>query len=121
MSGLLKGYYVAECAFYTQQILVVNMEERRKDFHQMLTHHIITSGLIFASYGHYYNRVGNVILCLMDVGDVILPVSYISFLFSLDWDFEKFKSRLLTFGFSLPKCSNISIISSRATLHLPFS
>lgn len=77
MNGLLKWYYLAQFAFWLQQILVVNIEERRKDYHQMLTHHIVTSSLIFASYGHHHTRVGNVILCLMDVVDIILPVSHL--------------------------------------------
>ena len=79
MSGLLKWYYLAQFAFWVQQILVVQIEERRKDYHQMFTHHIITCTLIFASYGHHHTRVGNVILCLMDVVDVIFPVSISSF------------------------------------------
>lgn len=75
MNGLLKQYYLIQFAFWLQQILVVNIEERRKDYSQMLTHHIITCILIFSSYGHHHTRVGNVILCLMDIVDVILPVS----------------------------------------------
>ncbi len=71
----MKRYYLIQFAFWAQQIVVVNIEERRKDYHQMLTHHLITCFLIFASYAHHLTRVGNVILCLMDIVDVILPVS----------------------------------------------
>ena len=74
MGGLAKWYYLVQFAFYLQQILVVNIEERRKDYAQMFTHHIVTCVLIFASYGYHQTKVGNTILCLMDVVDILLPV-----------------------------------------------
>lgn len=86
MDGLLKRYYLIQFAFWLQQILVVNIEERRKDYHQMLTHHIITCSLIFSSYGHHVTKVGNVILCLMEIVDVILPVGVsLSFVIFEEW------------------------------------
>lgn len=78
MSGLMKGYYLLQFAFWLQQILVINMEERRKDHWQMFTHHIITSALVSMSYSYYQTKVGNVILCLMDVVDIFLAVSGIA-------------------------------------------
>lgn len=74
LDALMKWYYLVQFAFWLQQMLVVNIEERRKDYHQMFTHHIITSVLIFTSYGYHFTKVGNTILCLMDVADVFLPV-----------------------------------------------
>ncbi|KAI9845759.1 MAG: sphingosine N-acyltransferase lag1 [Sclerophora amabilis] len=75
MGGLIKWYYLVQFAFWVQQILVVNIEERRKDYHQMFTHHIITCLLMFFSYGYYQTKVGNVILCLMDVVDIFLSAA----------------------------------------------
>jgi very-long-chain ceramide synthase len=75
MSPLMKWYYLLQFAFWLQQIIVVNIEERRKDHWQMFTHHIFTSALLLGSYGYYQTKVGNVILCLMDVGDILLAVS----------------------------------------------
>jgi len=75
MDGLLKRYYLVQYAFWLQQILVVHIEERRKDHWQMFTHHLVTCTLLFASYAYYQTKVGNVILCLMDVVDLIFPVS----------------------------------------------
>ncbi|KAK7513335.1 TLC domain-containing protein [Phyllosticta citriasiana] len=72
ISGLMKRYYLVQFAFWLQQIFVINMEARRKDHWQMFTHHIITCALIFASYSYYQTKVGNVILCLMDVVDIFL-------------------------------------------------
>ena len=75
LEGSMKWYYLIQFAFWLQQILVVNIEELRKDFWQMFTHHIITCILMFASYGYHQTKVGNVILCLMDVVDLFLSVS----------------------------------------------
>ena len=73
--GTMKWYYLVQFAFWLQQILVVNIEERRKDHWQMFTHHIITCTLMLASYAYHQTRVGNMILCLMDVVDLFLAVS----------------------------------------------
>ena len=77
IEGLFKFYYLVQWAFYLQQILVVNIEEKRKDYLQMFVHHIFTAILIFLSYGYYHTRVGVIILCIMDLVDIILPVSTI--------------------------------------------
>ena len=75
MNGLFKWYYLVQFAFYLQQIVVVNIEERRKDFWEMFTHHLVTSALMFCSYAYHHARVGNVILCLMDIVDILFIVS----------------------------------------------
>lgn len=59
---------------YIQQILVIHLEERRKDHVQMFAHHIITTLLMSFSYVFNYTRVGNAILCTMDLVDIILSV-----------------------------------------------
>jgi hypothetical protein len=76
IGGLLKWYILVQYAFWLQQIMVIQIEERRKDHWQMFAHHIITSTLLFTSYGYHQTKVGNVILCLMDVVDLFLPVSF---------------------------------------------
>jgi acyl-CoA-dependent ceramide synthase len=63
-----------QLGFWLQQLLVINLEERRKDHWQMYTHHIFTILLVSTSYAFYQTRVGNVILCLMDVVDLIFAV-----------------------------------------------
>jgi acyl-CoA-dependent ceramide synthase len=77
MSGLAKWYYLVQFAFWLQQIVVVNIEKRRKDHVQMFAHHIITCTLIFTSYGYHQTKVGNLILCLMDVVDLFFPLAKI--------------------------------------------
>ena len=117
IDGLFKWYYLVQFAFWLQQILVVNIEERRKDHWQMFAHHIITCTLIFTSYGYHFTRVGNTILCLMDVVDIIFPVRprFLRFLFL----FQPFETD--TLFPSLQKCSSISNFSSSATSPLVHS
>lgn len=78
MSGLFKWYYLVQFAFWVQQIVVVHIEEKRKDHWQMLTHHIVTCLLIASSLGYYQTRTGHVILCIMDVVDITLPVGFMA-------------------------------------------
>lgn len=72
--GLFKAYYLVEMAFWIQQVFVLNIEARRKDFWQMFCHHIVTCTLIFMSYTYNVTAVGNVILCVMDFSDILLSV-----------------------------------------------
>ena len=76
MVGLNKWYILAQYAFWLQQIMVIHIEQRRKDHWQMLAHHFVTTGLIFASYGYHQTKIGNVILCIMDSVDLFFPVSF---------------------------------------------
>ncbi|KAG5928516.1 hypothetical protein E4U42_000499 [Claviceps africana] len=75
VDGLMKGYVLAQWAFWLQQIIVINIEERRKDHWQMFSHHIITTLLISSCYCYRLTRVGNVILVIMDVVDLFLPAA----------------------------------------------
>lgn len=77
LGGLVKGYILIQWSFWIQQILVIHMEERRKDHWQMLTHHIVTIVLMSTSYAYHQTRVANLILVMTDVIDVILPVSHL--------------------------------------------
>lgn len=71
----MKLYYLSQLAFWTQQLLVIHLEQRRKDHFQMLLHHIISVTLIFTSYGNRQFRGGNLVMVCMDVGDLLLSVS----------------------------------------------
>ncbi|POR38402.1 TRAM/LAG1/CLN8 domain-like protein [Tolypocladium paradoxum] len=75
MDGLMKGYVLAQWSFWLQQIIVINIEERRKDHWQMFSHHIITTALIWSCYSYHYTRAGNYILVIMDVVDLFFPVA----------------------------------------------
>lgn len=71
----MKIYYLSQLAFWVKEILVVHLEEKRKDHYQMLTHHFVTVALVATSYGYRQWRVGNAVLVAMDVVEIIFPVS----------------------------------------------
>ncbi|KAK0817991.1 Sphingosine N-acyltransferase lag1 [Friedmanniomyces endolithicus] len=73
----MKLYYLSQFAFWIQQIVVLHIEERRKDHFQMLTHHIITVSLLAGSYTYRQNRAGNAVLVCMDIVDFIFPLAKI--------------------------------------------
>lgn len=75
ISGWMKWYYLVQLGFWIQQIYVLNIEKRRKDHYAMFSHHIITVILIISSYCVNFTRIGNAVLCCMDLADILLPVS----------------------------------------------
>lgn len=75
LSLLFKKYYLIAIAFWLQQIFVLNVEEKRKDHLQMFSHHIITCLLLIGSYYYYFNRIGHLILMIMDSVDVLLALA----------------------------------------------
>ena len=74
VNPLMKTYVLAQWAFWLQQVIVIHIEERRKDHWQMLTHHFVTIALLSGCYSYHHTRVGNLILVIMDVVDLFLPV-----------------------------------------------
>ncbi|KAK6204746.1 TLC domain-containing protein [Scheffersomyces amazonensis] len=70
--GELKAFYLISIAFWLQQIFVLNIEQKRKDYLQMFSHHIITCCLTIGSYYYYFTRIGHIILMIMDSGDTFL-------------------------------------------------
>lgn len=76
VGGLMKFYTLPQLAFWMQQVLVIHLEQRRKDHWQMLGHHVVTIALIVAEYAYHQTRVGNLIMVLMDVIDLFLPVCF---------------------------------------------
>lgn len=105
VDGIVKYYYLVTFAFWLQQLVVINIEERRKDHLQMFTHHMITCALLFGSYCYHQTRVGNVILCLMDVVDLFLPLAkilkYLKFRLICDIAFGAF---MITWFFARHVC-----------------
>lgn len=80
LGALHKFYILTQLGFWFQQVFVINIEERRKDHWQMLSHHFITIALIVGSYRYHHNAVGNLILVLFDVGDILLSVRFLEIL-----------------------------------------
>ncbi|OLL25802.1 Sphingosine N-acyltransferase lag1 isoform B [Neolecta irregularis DAH-3] len=70
-----KLYYLMQTGFWLQQILVLNMEERRKDHVPMFGHHLLTCSLIILSYAYNFTEIGHVVFCTMDFADIFLALA----------------------------------------------
>lgn len=77
LDGLTKFYTLAQGAYWTQQLLVVNLEARRQDYWQMIVHHLATMTLIASAYAYHQTRVANLILVLMDAIELLFPVRHV--------------------------------------------
>ncbi|KAG9009842.1 sphingosine N-acyltransferase lag1 [Tulasnella sp. JGI-2019a] len=73
LPGPVKFYYLTQLAFWLNQLVVINIEARRKDHWQMMSHHVITTWLMISSYRWDVTRVGCLILNLIDFCDILLP------------------------------------------------
>ncbi|ODQ64498.1 longevity assurance proteins LAG1/LAC1 [Nadsonia fulvescens var. elongata DSM 6958] len=74
---LFKVFYLLQAAFWSQQsvLLALQVEKPRKDFKELVFHHIITITLIWTSYRFHFTWVGLAIYITMDVSDFFLSVS----------------------------------------------
>ncbi|KAI8086420.1 TLC domain-containing protein [Halteromyces radiatus] len=73
----MKYYYLVQMSIWFQQLYTIHIEKRRKDHFAMVTHHFITITLLIASYFTNFSRIGNAVLCCMDLCDVILSLAKI--------------------------------------------
>ncbi|CAO3686188.1 unnamed protein product [Rhizopus microsporus] len=70
-----KYYYLLQFAFWLQQIFVLQIEAPRKDYKELVMHHINTLLLISLSYGCNFTRVGNAVFVCMDLPDAFLALA----------------------------------------------
>ncbi|KAJ5934719.1 hypothetical protein N7466_004266 [Penicillium verhagenii] len=72
-----KFYYLFEAAYWAQQALVMllGLEERRKDFKELVAHHIVTLALIGLSYRFHFTYIGIAIYTTHDISDFFLAIS----------------------------------------------
>lgn len=72
-----KVFYLAQAAFWAQQacVLVLQLEKPRKDYKELVFHHIITLLLIWSSYVFHFTKIGLEIYITMDVSDFFLSLS----------------------------------------------
>ncbi|RUS19719.1 TLC domain-containing protein [Endogone sp. FLAS-F59071] len=75
LAPLFKYYYLIQFAYWLQQIFVLQIEEPRKDYRELVVHHINTLLLISASYICNYTRIGNAVFVCMDVADILLALA----------------------------------------------
>lgn len=77
LDGAFKFYYLFEAAYWVQQamVMVLGQEKRRKDFKELVTHHIVTISLIWLSYRFHFTHIGVAVYITHDISDVFLAVS----------------------------------------------
>ncbi|KAK0670084.1 putative sphingosine N-acyltransferase-like protein [Cercophora samala] len=72
-----KCYYLLQAAFWMQQVvvMVLGLEARRKDFNQLVGHHVVTAALVGLSYRFHFAHVGIAVYITHDISDFFLSVS----------------------------------------------
>lgn len=73
-----KFYYLFEAAYWAQQaiVMLLGLEEPRKDFKELVAHHIVTLSLIALSYRFHFTYIGVAIYTTHDLSDFFLAVSF---------------------------------------------
>lgn len=71
----LRCYYLLYGARYLQNTVSVLLEPKRKDFLEMQIHHVVTFTVIAISYLYGWNRIGAVVMLLLDPADVPLHIA----------------------------------------------
>ncbi|CAL1700746.1 unnamed protein product [Somion occarium] len=73
----LKAYYLMQAAYWCQQLMVLllGLEKPRKDYHELVAHHLVTLWLVGWSYLVNLTFIGNAVYISMDIPDVLLGFS----------------------------------------------
>lgn len=73
-----KFYYLFEAAYWAQQalVMVLGLEKRRKDFRELVVHHVVTLALIGLSYRFHFTYIGIAVYITHDLSDFFLAVSF---------------------------------------------
>lgn len=75
--GIFKFYYLFQAAYWAQQAIVLSlgMEKPRKDFRELIGHHIVSLALIGLSYRFHFTYMGLAVFVTHDISDFFLAVS----------------------------------------------
>lgn len=75
--AIFKAYYLLQASYWAQQaiVLMLQLEKPRKDFKELVMHHIITLALIFLSYRFHFTYMGIAVYITHDVSDFFLATS----------------------------------------------
>ncbi|KAI1773119.1 longevity assurance proteins LAG1/LAC1 [Hypoxylon cercidicola] len=73
----LKFYYLFQAAFWVQQsiVMLLGVEQRRKDFKELVGHHCVTVALVALSYRFHFTYMGIAVYVTHDISDFFLAVS----------------------------------------------
>ncbi|KAG8406199.1 sphingosine N-acyltransferase lag1 [Metarhizium acridum] len=73
----VKFYYLFQAAYWAQQaiVLVLGMEKPRKDFKELVGHHVVSLALIALSYRFHFTYMGIAVYTTHDISDFFLATS----------------------------------------------
>ncbi|KAI0187732.1 sphingosine N-acyltransferase lac1 [Xylaria flabelliformis] len=76
-SAVTKFYYLLQAAFWAQQalVMILGLEKRRRDFKELVVHHIVTVSLIALSYRFHFTMMGVLVYVTHDISDFFLATS----------------------------------------------
>lgn len=74
--AVFKFYYLFQAAYWAQQgvVMLLGFEKPRKDFKELVAHHIVTLALIGLSYRFHFTHMGIAVYITHDISDVFLAV-----------------------------------------------
>ncbi|KAI3612341.1 hypothetical protein WG66_012183 [Moniliophthora roreri] len=77
MKPELKRYYLMQMSYWVQQllVLVLGLEKPRKDYSELVAHHLVTIWLVGWSYLINLTVIGNAVYMSMDIPDTVLAFS----------------------------------------------
>lgn len=75
--AVVKFYYLFQAAYWAQQaiVLLLGMEKPRKDFKELVGHHIVSLSLIALSYRFHFTYIGLAVYVTHDISDFFLATS----------------------------------------------
>jgi acyl-CoA-dependent ceramide synthase len=75
--AIFKAYYLLQASYWAQQaiVLLLQLEKPRKDFKELVGHHIITLALIGLSYRFHFTYMGIAVYITHDISDFFLATS----------------------------------------------
>jgi len=75
--AIFKLYYLLQASYWAQQaiVLLLRLEKPRKDFQELVLHHLITLALIALSYRFHFARMGIAVFITHDISDFCLATS----------------------------------------------
>lgn len=71
----IKFYYIFESCYYLNELFTMFVEPKKKDFYQMVLHHLITLLLMKLSFNTRFYKFGAAIMILHDVSDPFLELA----------------------------------------------
>ncbi|OAR00844.1 hypothetical protein LLEC1_04739 [Akanthomyces lecanii] len=75
--AVVKFYYLFQAAYWAQQaiVLILGLEKPRKDYYELVGHHIVSLALIGLSYRFHFTYIGIAVYTSHDISDFFLATS----------------------------------------------